>query len=110
MNNPLQKQLPIEVGGVQLQMGTVMDIYPTLVSLSGAKNPKDHIIDGVDLMGYTMWGIIDLVSFSTSEMSKRYGEVYVDQDDAGNGTLNRQKKDSFDWYQRVITTNGTALD
>lgn len=49
MNNPVQKQLPIEVGGVQLQMGTVMDIYPTLVSLSGAKNPKGHIVDGVDL-------------------------------------------------------------
>ena len=49
MNNPVQKQLPIEVGGVQLQMGTVMDIYPTLVSLSGAKNPQGHIVDGVDL-------------------------------------------------------------
>lgn len=49
MNNPVQKQLPIEVGGVQLQMGTVMDIYPTLVSLSGAKNPEGHIVDGVDL-------------------------------------------------------------
>lgn len=49
MNNPVQKQLPIEVGGVQLQMGTVMDIYPTLVSLCGAKNPQGHIVDGFDL-------------------------------------------------------------
>lgn len=61
---------------------------------------KEAIKDGVDLMGYTMWGPIDLISASTSEMSKRYGFIYVDQDDEGNGTLKRYKKDSFYWYKK----------
>ena len=65
--------------------------------------------DGVDLMGYTSWGCIDLVSASTGEMSKRYGFIYVDRDDAGNGTLKRSKKKSFDWYKKVIETNGEDL-
>lgn len=90
--------------------GQIHDQYRIDYLRQHIEQMREAIIDGVDLMGYTMWGIIDLVSFSTSEMSKRYGVVYVDQDDAGNGTLNRQKKDSFDWYQRVIATNGTALD
>jgi 6-phospho-beta-glucosidase len=60
-------------------------------------------------MGYTPWGCIDLISASTSEMSKRYGFIYVDQDDEGNGTLARSKKDSFDWYKKVIATNGSDL-
>lgn len=63
-------------------------------------------IDGVDIIGYTPWGIIDLVSFSTGEMKKRYGMIYVDRDNAGNGTLKRYKKDSFEWYKRVISNNG----
>jgi 6-phospho-beta-glucosidase len=67
------------------------------------------IEEGVDLMGYTPWGCIDLISASTSEMSKRYGFIYVDQDDEGNGTLARSKKDSFDWYKKVIATNGSDL-
>lgn len=66
--------------------------------------------DGVDLLGYTMWGPIDLVSASTGEMSKRYGFIYVDRDDQGNGTLKRSKKKSFDWYKKVIATNGEDLD
>lgn len=70
---------------------------------------KEAIADGVQLMGYTMWGPIDLISFSTSEMSKRYGFIYVDQDDAGAGSLKRIKKDSFAWYQKVITSNGEDL-
>ena len=65
--------------------------------------------DGVDLLGYTTWGPIDLVSASTGEMSKRYGFIYVDRDDAGNGTLARSKKKSFDWYKKVIATNGEDL-
>lgn len=65
--------------------------------------------DGVDLMGYTPWGIIDLVSFTTGEMKKRYGMIYVDRDNEGNGTLDRYKKDSFEWYKKVIETNGTDL-
>ena len=66
-------------------------------------------IDGVDLMGYTMWGCIDLVSAGTGEMRKRYGFVYVDRDDKGEGTLNRYPKDSFYWYKKVIANNGEDL-
>ncbi|MCL2864979.1 MAG: 6-phospho-beta-glucosidase [Lachnospiraceae bacterium] len=66
--------------------------------------------DGVDLMGYTTWGPIDLVSASTGEMSKRYGFIYVDRDDQGNGTLKRSKKKSFGWYKKVIQSNGADLD
>ncbi len=66
--------------------------------------------DGIDLMGYTSWGCIDCISAGTGEMKKRYGFVYVDKDDVGNGTLNRYKKDSFDWYKKVIASNGENLD
>lgn len=66
-------------------------------------------IDGIDLMGYEMWGCIDLVSAGTGQMSKRYGFVYVDRDDEGNGTLARTPKDSFYWYKKVIDTNGADL-
>lgn len=62
--------------------------------------------DGVDLLGYTPWGIIDLVSFTTGEMKKRYGMIYVDRDNSGNGTMARFKKDSFEWYRNVIKNNG----
>ncbi|MCT6868167.1 MAG: family 1 glycosylhydrolase, partial [Gilliamella apicola] len=65
--------------------------------------------DGVDVMGYTAWGIIDVVSFTTGEMKKRYGVIYVDRDNEGNGTMKRYKKDSFDWYKQVISSNGTNL-
>ena len=67
------------------------------------------IEDGVNLLGYTTWGCIDLVSASTGEMSKRYGFVYVDRDDKGNGTFNRIPKKSFGWYKEVIQTNGDSL-
>ncbi len=62
--------------------------------------------DGVDLLGYTPWGCIDLVSFTTGEMKKRYGFIYVDRNDDGSGSYKRYKKDSFDWYKNVIKTNG----
>ena len=65
--------------------------------------------DGVDCLGYTSWGCIDLVSESTKQMSKRYGYIYVDCDDYGKGTYNRLKKKSFYWYQKVIETNGLSL-
>ena len=65
--------------------------------------------DGVDLMGYTPWGCIDLVSAGTGEMDKRYGFIYVDKHNDGTGDLSRRKKDSFDWYQNVIATNGEIL-
>ena len=78
---------------------------------------RQHIIemkkavdeDGVDLMGYTPWGCIDCVSFTTGEMKKRYGFIYVDRDNEGNGTLERSKKDSYDWYKKVIASNGENL-
>lgn len=70
---------------------------------------KEAVKDGVDLMGYTTWGCIDVISAGTSEMSKRYGFIYVDQDDEGNGSLKRMKKDSFDWYKKVIASNGEDL-
>ncbi|WP_326513792.1 6-phospho-beta-glucosidase [Clostridium intestinale] len=66
--------------------------------------------DGVELMGYTPWGCIDLVSASTGEMKKRYGFIYVDKDNEGKGTLARSKKKSFYWYKKVIASNGEELD
>lgn len=65
--------------------------------------------DGVELWGYTPWGCIDLVSASTGEMSKRYGFIYVDRDDAGEGSFKRYEKKSFDWYRKVIESNGEEL-
>ena len=66
-------------------------------------------LDDVPVMGYTPWGCIDLVSAGTGEMRKRYGLIYVDKDDDGNGTLNRSRKKSFGWYKNVIATNGACL-
>ena len=78
---------------------------------------KEHIIemkkaveiDGVDLIGYTVWGCIDCVSFSTGEMKKRYGFIYVDKNNDGSGTLDRSQKDSYYWYKQVIESNGEKL-
>lgn len=75
-----------------------------LTAMSDAIN-----IDGVPTIGYTMWAPIDLVSLSTGEMRKRYGFVYVDMDDKGNGTLNRYPKKSYQWMKKVIDTNGANL-
>lgn len=69
---------------------------------------RDAIDEGVDLFGYTIWGIIDLVSCGSIEMTKRYGTVYVDADDEGNGTFDRYKKDSFEWYRQCIQANGAG--
>lgn len=66
-------------------------------------------VDGVELLGYTSWGCIDVTAASTGQMSKRYGFIYVDRDDEGNGTLKRSKKKSFNWYKKVISTNGEDL-
>lgn len=65
--------------------------------------------DGVELLGYTSWGCIDLVSAGTGQMSKRYGFIYVDLDDDGQGTGKRIKKDSYYWYQEVIASNGASI-
>ena len=91
--------------------GYVADDYRIAYLRDHLKAMVDAVeIDGVDLMGYTSWGCIDLVSASTGEMSKRYGFIYVDRDDQGNGTLKRTKKKSFDWYKKVIASNGADLD
>ena len=68
------------------------------------------IDEGVEMWGYTTWAPIDLISASTNQMSKRYVFIYVDQDDEGKGTLKRYKKKSFDWYKKVIASNGRDLD
>ena len=65
--------------------------------------------DGVDLLGYTMWAPIDIVSASTGEMDKRYGFIYVNKNNAGEGDLSRSRKKSFFWYKKVIETNGEQL-
>lgn len=74
------------------------------------KQMAEAIMDGVDLIGYTPWGCIDLVAASTGEMKKRYGFIYVDVDDYGQGTFQRYRKDSFYWFKRVISSNGENLD
>ncbi len=65
--------------------------------------------EGVDLLGYTSWSPIDFISASTSQITKRYGFIHVDMDDLGNGTMERRRKDSFFWYQKVIASNGADL-
>ena len=70
----------------------------------------EAIKDGVPVMGYTSWGPIDIVSAGTGEMRKRYGFVYVDVDDEGNGTFERRRKKSFEWYKKVIRSNGEDTD
>ena len=90
--------------------GSINDAYRIDYIKEHIKAFKDAVeIDEVDLMGYTPWGCIDLVAASTGEMRKRYGFIYVDKDDEGNGTLARKPKKSFYWYQNVIKTNGEEL-
>nr|WP_307990754.1 6-phospho-beta-glucosidase [uncultured Niameybacter sp.] len=87
--------------------GTVEDDYRIEYLEAHIKEMINAVeLDGVDLLGYTSWGCIDLVSASTGEMKKRYGFIYVDKDNAGNGDLKRYKKKSFDWYKNVIANNG----
>jgi len=90
--------------------GTVNDEYRIEYFKEHIKTMYDAMYeDGVKLLGYTTWGCIDLVSNSTNQMSKRYGFIYVDCDDYGNGTFKRFKKKSFDWYKKVIKTNGSCV-
>lgn len=89
---------------------TIHDSYRIDYLRQNIRSMRDAVvIDGIPLLGYTMWGCIDLVSAGTGEMKKRYGFVYVDMDDEGNGTLNRYKKDSFYWYKKVIASDGEDL-
>jgi len=89
--------------------GTINDNYRIDYLKEHIEQMKEAVADGVDLMGYTPWGCIDLVSASTGEMAKRYGFIYVEKYDDGTGTLARRKKKSFDWYQKVIASNGENL-
>lgn len=89
--------------------GTVHDDYRINYHREHVKAMREAIDEGVDLFGYTTWGCLDLVSFSTGEMKKRYGFIYVDRDDEGNGTYDRYKKDSFWWYKKCIESNGEIL-
>lgn len=90
--------------------GTIDDEYRIDYLRQHILAMRDAMKDGVPLLGYITWSGIDLVSASTGEMSKRYGFVYVDKDDSGNGTLQRRRKKSFYWYKQVIATNGRCLD
>ena len=89
--------------------GSVHDPYRVEYLKAHIEQMKEAIMDGVDLRGYYAWGPIDLVSCSSSEMSKRYGFIYVDIDDYGKGTGKRSLKDSYHWYKQVIATNGEDL-
>jgi 6-phospho-beta-glucosidase len=89
--------------------GSINDDYRIEYLREHIKEMKEAIADGVDLIGYTTWGCIDLVSASTGEMEKRYGFIYVDKDNEGKGTLKRIPKKSFYWYKKVIETNGEEL-
>lgn len=90
--------------------GTINDEYRIDYYRQHIQQLQQCAEEGVELIAYCAWGPIDIVSSSSAEMSKRYGFVYVDYDDLGNGTGQRFKKKSFDWYQRVIQSNGSQLD
>ena len=108
-----QKPLFIVENGLgakdELINGTVEDDYRIDYLREHIKAMKEAMKDGVEVIGYLTWGCIDLVAASTGQMSKRYGFVYVDRDDYGQGTNRRFKKKSFDWYKKVIATNGEDL-
>lgn len=96
---------------VKEEDGSCNDDYRIAYLRAHIEEMKKAVIhDGVELMGYTPWGCIDLVSFTTGEMKKRYGFIYVDKNNDGSGTLERSKKKSFDWYKKVIASNGDDLD
>ena len=88
---------------------TVNDDYRIAYLRDHIREMGEAIEDGVELMGYTTWGCIDLVSASSAELKKRYGFIYVDRNDDGSGTLERYKKKSFYWYKDVISSNGEKL-
>lgn len=94
----------------ELVDGRVHDSYRIRYLRDHIEQMREAINDGVELVAYTPWAAIDLVSVSTGEMRKRYGFIYVDVNDQGEGTFDRFRKDSFTWYQRVISTNGRDLD
>ena len=88
---------------------TVEDDYRIEYMREHLLQVEEAIEDGVEVLGYTSWGCIDLVSASTAQMSKRYGFIYVDRNDDGSGTMARYRKKSFYWYRDVIASNGASL-
>ncbi len=88
---------------------TVEDDYRIEYMREHLMQVEEAIEDGVEVMGYTSWGCIDLVSASTAQMSKRYGFIYVDRNDDGSGSMARYRKKSFYWYRDVIASNGASL-
>jgi 6-phospho-beta-glucosidase len=90
--------------------GSIVDDYRISYFREHIEAMGEAIEDGVELIGYTPWGCIDLVSAGTGQMSKRYGFIYVDKQDDGSGTLERKKKKSFYWYKKVISSNGEDLE
>lgn len=89
--------------------GSINDDYRIDYLKAHFEEMKEALEDGVEIIGYTSWGPIDIVSASTGEMKKRYGYIYVDRDNEGNGTLERSRKKSFYWYKDVISSNGENL-
>lgn len=109
-------QIPLFVAenGIGLQENTdglieIEDTQRIDYLSSHIREMRNAIKNGVDIIGYTAWGPIDIISMSTSEISKRYGFIYVDIDNFGKGTFNRYKKKSFSWYKQVIATNGEEI-
>ena len=90
--------------------GRIHDPYRIAYFRAHLREMRRAVEQGVELLGYTSWAPIDMISASSSQITKRYGFIHVDLDDLGNGSGERRKKDSFDWYQRVIATNGASLD
>ena len=88
---------------------TVEDDYRIEYMREHLLQVEEAIEDGVEVLGYTSWGCIDLLSASTAQMSKRYGFIYVDRNDDGSGTMARYRKKSFYWYRDVIASNGASL-
>ena len=98
------------VADVREEDGSCHDIYRIDYLRAHIEQMKKAVEeDGVDLMGYTPWGCIDCVSFTTGEMKKRYGFISLHRDDKGDGTMDRSRKDSFEWYKKVIASNGEDM-
>lgn len=98
-----------EIPLMVVKNGSIHDDYRIDYHCAQINAMVNAIDNGIDLIGYTTRGCIDIVSAGTGEMRKRYGFIYVDMDDEGNGTLNRTPKDSFYQYKEVLATNGQKL-
>ena len=93
-----------------VEQGQIQDTYRIDYYRAHIEQMREAVRDGVDLRGYYAWGPIDIVSCSSSEMTKRYGFIYVDYDDYGKGTGKRIRKASYEWMRNVIRSNGEDLN